>query len=460
MTLAPTYACYGCVPFAHNERTRKYIEWACTTGKFPRCQPPTRWICSCELDTEAFANPIDDAVCWYDPLIPESADFLGVVIRKVTGLRATTMSRELVDAIDRGSILQQPVFKGKQLVFEVLMYAVSQEGMNYGVQWMKRQIESDGRCTQEGASCLACQGSVFTLRVHCSEDALDTGMHSWPVAAAIDGFSLIEDEYPMGPQCCDFVRAGTFTIGTEEPDSYSAEAIQSDETDASEAFQALGNCLTGSQVPTLDDICCPICADQTGCDPCVTDPACDCMPPYELEPEVISSVAPCFTDPLCRCISAATLTSLPAGYDTALRLTLESGYDPTNAIFSKYGLRNTVIRIFEDPEGFGPPATLEDYDNIVARYLPCTEIGISWIPPGATLYIDGLTGRSWLVCNGVCVDHSSRVYTIAGTIFPLKARCTDIIVAAEWDCLNVQPDDTGDNIPSSLTVEGFLGFTL
>lgn len=463
MSIQNSYACFGCVDFANNARTLAYFNWACATGRFEdsRCIPNVnRWICYCDNDglPTDYTDPITDNACWYDPLIPESADFLGVIIMKTGGLRSSTFTREIVDGISGGSILQQPLVKGKQLVFEVILLSTSCAGMDYGIQWLRRQLEDDTRCPKNGSSCASCQGQLLTIRVHCGDPdtTYDTGLHSFVSAGTIDGVSLVEDDYPMGRVCCCQMRRAVFTMQTESADSYSTLPVSTCMVDASESyiFSRLGNCST--EIPAFP--CCPFCSET--CDPCSTDPACDCATTFVLEPETIGEVAPCFGDPVCRCVGAACITSIPSGYEAALRLSLFAGSDPGNPVFSKFGLRNVVFRIFENPQGLACPTDGLEYDNLTATYGPCAQIGVSWVPPGSNLIIDGLSGKSWLLCDGSCLDHSERVFSIDGSVFPLKARCTDLVITVEFDCLNVQQNNVAPAYPSTATIETFIGFKL
>jgi hypothetical protein len=465
VSFAPTYACFGCVNFANNGRTKKYVEWACRTGKYNGDAPPMNWLCACDDDVEDWVDPITDNVCWYDPLIPESADFLGVVVYGSSNVRSSSFKREVSDALNGGSVLGQPIISGKQLMLEVWLYATSQAGMDYGIQWLRRQFEGEQRCPSEGTTCASCQGQLLTIRTSCpDESALDDGLHSWAAAGTIDGFNPVDGEYPMGNRNCEKITTGTITIATESFSSYSTNPYSSVTVDVSQAFTALGNCLLESQLPGLDSICCPICT--IGCDPCTTDPACDCLPPFILEPEVVGSAAPCFTDPLCRCVAAIAIENLPAGYESALRMTFQAGWNPSNPIFQRNGMRNFVFRVFENPSnedfpsGLPLPTDLESYEYLTSHLGPCAEVGVSWMPAGSELVIDGLSGQTWLKCNGKCVDHSMRVDTISGTIFPLKARCTNLVVTVEWDCLNTQDVDDVGTILSSMLAEAFLGFNL
>lgn len=465
MSLAHSYACFGCVDFANNERTRAYVDWACRMGKFVGPKPKLRWLCMCEDDSADWSDPITDSACWYDPLIPESEDFLGVIVTDVKGLRASTYSRETADQVTGGTILGKPIRKGKNLVFTALVLATSAGGFDYGLEWMRRQFEGDNRCPKDGASCSSCHGQVLTLRVHCPNDTdRDRGLRMFPTAGTIDGISLIEDSYPMGRENCFVMREVTWTMATETSDAFAPDPVSSCTLPATSesVFQRLGNCLPAD--PTFP--CCPICGET--CDECTTDPGCDCFPPFVLEPVQVGTAAPCFTDPICRLVGSMGLNCVPSGYDAALRFSFFSGFDPADAAFSKFGMRNAVIRIWENPpvsdpdDPLGPPSPLpvpttsEEYESFIATHLPCAEIGVSWMPPGSELVIDGTTGNSWLKCQGRCVDHSDRVFTISGELFPLFVRCTPIIATVEWDALNVQTGDGPGMLPSSMTMETYL----
>lgn len=457
---AHSYSCFGCVDFANNARTKQYVKWACAAGRFDGPKPPMNWVCFCPDDAANWTNPIDDNICWHDPLIPESDDFLGVIITDVRGIRSTTYSREVADSVTGGSVLGKPVRKGKQLVFEAMIVASTVGGFDYGLEWLRRLFEDDGRCPKPGSSCASCQGQVLTTRIHCpgDDDRLevdkdrDRGLRMWPTAGTIDGINVVEDDFPMGRRNCFQLRRVTWTMCTETPDSYSPDPV-TDCTlteDNPGVFSQLGNCTP--RAPEFP--CCPICTST--CDPCSTDPGCDCLPPFTLEPINLRSTAPCFTDPICRQIGAMSLDCIPAGYEAALRFTLFAGYDNTNDPFSKFGLRNTVIRVYENPNNVALPTDDVSYQAFIGGYLPCAEIGVSWIPAGSDLVIDGISGNSWLKCNGKCIDHSDRVFEISGKLFPLLARCSSVVITIEWDNLNSQPLSGPGVIPSSARLETFL----
>ena len=298
---------------------------------------------------------------------------------------------------------------------------------------------------------------MLTMRVHCpGETDVDRGLHSFPTAGTIDGVDLVEDDYPMGSRECCTMRRITFTLQTEGANSFSTFPISDCTVYAGDdnTFTELGTCDTTE--PEFG--CCPICA--TTCDPCTTDPACDCFPPFVLEPEVLGLSGCNVSCSLCRCVRAIGLTDIPSGYDAALRFNFFAGWNPADPIFQKFGMRDTVVRIYENPQNLALPVDDPSYHTFIDTYAPCAEFGISWMPAGSQLIVDGQTGKSWLICNGKCLDHSSRVYTISGSIFPLLVRCVPIVALIEWNCLSVQTDATPPAYPSSVELESFLRFRL
>jgi len=144
-----------------------------------------------------------------------------------------------------------------------------------------------------------------------------------------------------------------------------------------------------------------------------------------------------------------------------MRMTLFAGTNPLDPTFQKFGMRNAVVRIWENPTGIIVPTDPVSYDVLAAGATLCAEVGITWMPAGSELVIDGVSGRVWLKCNGRCVDHSSRVFPITGSIFPLVTRCVPLVATVEWDPINYAGDCTSPAVfPSSMKLESFLRFRL
>lgn len=222
-TTGTSLACYGCVEFANNERTLAYYNWACANGMFPPGgQPKFFDLCFCPADSPStpFTDPITDNVCWYDSAVPESAEFLGVIIGNRV-VKNSTFSREVSDGFIEGSILNRPKLTGRTFVFDAVLIATSCEGMAYGEEWLRRLLE-DASCRGDSESqCQSCFGRRMSLRKTCPDgDAADDGIHEWLSVGLIDGLQYSEDENNRRESCCIW-NPVTFTMQSESPYSFS-----------------------------------------------------------------------------------------------------------------------------------------------------------------------------------------------------------------------------------------------
>jgi hypothetical protein len=446
-----TYACFGCIDFAHNERTLTYYRWACANNMFPvGCTPRFDELCFCPDDTPVlpdapFVDPITDEVCWYDPAIPESSEFLGVIILKVSGLRSSTFSREVGDGFLEGSILLRPKRRGKAFGFEVLLVATSCEGMDYGREWLRGILEEHSPCGT--SSCESCAGRQLLLRTHCAEDAvLDDGLHLWNSVGLVDGYQPTDNSGHR--TCCCVLESGTFTMQSESQYSFSQTGIVECEQDADPAayvrcYNWLEDCLT--------------CPDDC-CDKCGFDALCTCFPPLPVEPEIITDQ--CFCTPLAKIIQCCCVSGIPHGYDSTFKIDIYSGTDWSNDDFKQYGMRDYTLKIFDNPAGLPCITDDDSYQTWCDRANPCIELQVAYIPEDSTLTIDGRTGRVTLNCLGRCLPFDRVVSTASGgPVFPLTANCLPVMICSEHSYYGSQLQPAAAGIlPSSVTVTRYLRF--
>lgn len=443
-------ACYGCVDFANNERTLAYYQWACSEGMFGDCKLDQFNPCFCDADTpeDAYTNPIDDEVCWYDPAVPESAEFLGVIILN-NPVQSSTASREVKDGFLQGSVLGRLKLKGRAFVFEVILIATSCEGMNYGEEWLRRLLE-DGPCANDvNVGCETCFGRRLSTRVHCPQgDATDNGIHEWFDVGLVDGLTEVEGEGGKG-NCCCAIKKFTFTMQSGSPFSFSNVATEICVQEASEdSYTRCYNWLTD---------CFDCCDTGFDCDRCKYDPVCTCFPFIIPEPELPGNE--CIgCEPLARIIQCCCTDDLPAIYDTTFKIDIYSGVDLSNQDFLDNGMRDFRLRIFQNPAGLDC-ITDDDSYNLWCSQVPCVEIQTSYIPSDSTLTIDGRTQRVTLTCNGVCRPYDHVVTASNGALWPIESRCTPLMICAEFSAYSSQlmPAATGVK-PSSITVDSYLKF--
>lgn len=442
-------ACYGCVDFANNERTLAYHKWACAEGMYGDCRPDILSLCSCPDDSpaEPFTNPIDDEVCWYDSAVPESAEFLGVIILN-NPVKNSTASREVTDAFLKGSILNRLKLKGRPFVFQVLLLATSCEGMNYGEEWLRSLLE-DAPCQSDaGTRCESCFGRRMGIRVHCPDGVTtDNGLHEWFDVGLVDGMAETEDAGARR-QCCCIMKEFTFTMHSASPFSHSSEptSICDQEVDP-ESFTHCFNWLTD----------CFDCCETEGCDRCKDDPICSCFPFTIPEPALPQD--PCQgCEPLARIVQCCCTDDLPAIYTTTFKIDIYSGVDITNEAFLDAGMRDFRLRIFQNVKGL-PCITDDESYEMWCNEVPCVELATTYIPYDSTLTIDGRTERVTLTCDGVCRPYDHVVSNTLGSLWPLESRCVPLMVCAEFSYYTSQLMPAGPGVrPSSVSVDSYLRF--
>lgn len=120
---------------------------------FLACGPP--------CVTETMLNHITTENPWYDEDIVESSEFLGVTVHSVTGLDGRHNSRNTSPrlAYPRGSILSPLLPSHRTIQYEITLIATSSCGLDYGMQWLERQLGS--------AACTGCGLSEMTVRSCC-----------------------------------------------------------------------------------------------------------------------------------------------------------------------------------------------------------------------------------------------------------------------------------------------------
>lgn len=447
-TVGTSLACYGCVEFANNERTMAYYKWACSEGMFPQgCAPSFFDLCWCPADSpeDAFVDPITDNVCWYDSAVPESSEFLGVVILNRVD-KDSTFSREVTDGFLEGSILGRPIKKGRSFVFDAFMLATSEKGMAYGYEWLRTLLE-DAPCSSSASSgCTSCFGKRMGLRVFCPDgDSVDTGFHEWYSVGCVDGLKN-NDDGNTRRQCCDIIQPVTFTMQSESPYSFAPEAISICESEASlDNYLRCFNWLTDCVDEEIED------------SRCLVDPLCDDVVSLDFDPALSNQdCSPC--TPLAKVIQACCTDDLPAVYDTTFKIDIYSGVNPGNAAFLRRGMRDFRLKIYQNPKGL-PCIEDEETEALWANEMPCIEFATSYIPYDATITIDGRYERVLMTCGNICRAYEFAISSVEGPLFPLLSRCTPLMIAAEFSYYTSQFEPAAAGIkPSKISVDSYLRF--
>ncbi len=450
-TTRHSYAQFGCSPFADNARTLAYHQWACANNMYPEGCQVDLLDCSCDLDDPLapFTNPAADLAPWYDPNDPASTEFLGAMILDVSGVGDSTIEREPVKAFGDGTILNRARLAGRSLVFEMVLLSTSCRGADFAVEWLRRVLETD-ICGCGPQPCEGCYGKRLTLRRSCDDPTpCDTGLRSWEGVGVVDGLKITSDK---DASCCCVVQRVTFTLQSESPYSFGCEEIVCNRVVTSDYFDV---CFDWAA--SCDDCCDDGNQTDKACDRCLTDRYCTC---YALEdPVPISFVAEdsCYCEPLVRRVQACCIDDVgAAGFDTALKFELFSGFDTVPSAdkdaFYDLGLRNVRLSVYNNPDNLACITNEATYDAFCAEHpVPRFEVQIPYVPANATLTIDGRSNRVTMECDGVCRPFPYSLDSMKGALFPLVTNCEPMMMVVEWDQLNIQPLAGAGQSPSAFT---------
>lgn len=101
---------------------------------------------------------------WFDPAVPQSAEFLGVWVTKVDGFGPAPVDRTINDAICAGGVTGPHRDKARGLTFEAILIGCTNAGVEYGKEWLA--------CRLRDASTLS--GTTLEyLAAHPEDSAVD-----------------------------------------------------------------------------------------------------------------------------------------------------------------------------------------------------------------------------------------------------------------------------------------------
>jgi hypothetical protein len=434
----PTMMCLGCVPIVDNERTNAYVRWAVDEGRMGAecCTSTDMTWCNDDSPANAFTNPVDDLACWYDPDVPESADFLGLFINDLTGLEDDPYSRGQSDISGIGTVFNRPVRPGKTLTFDVVLLATSCCGMEYGRNWLAGVLKGSGCVHGLSKFDDLCGTTELRIRVCCPlPGASDSGVRNFPYSSLTQGLTRADGD--RKDKCCCSYQRYSFVITTGTPDGF-GDIVQVCTTEVD---------------PTPENAFCALCIEDTPVlpDPCDNDPL-DCR----LD-DVAAFASPAlrldcgFCPPAevvrnCCCIDQFQVGST----DRTLVIDLFSGHDPSNIPFSTTGARNVEILIWENPMKLPCPTTQKQFEHFYYEVPFCARVTVGYVPPNSILRIDGRTGEAYVLCRGRRIP----IYeSVDGDLKKLDLGCNPLLVCSLWDRIqSVHASAPAPAVPSRMDV--------
>lgn len=437
MTVTPEIMCLGCVPIVDNERTNAYVKWACEQGLMsPRCFTSVNLnTCPADSPLVPYTNPADDLVCWFDPDVPESAEFLGLWIVGMSGLEDDLYSRSTSDIGGDGSAFNRPQRPGKILTFDVMLLAASCCGMDFGRAWLTNVLRGQGCAHGLTRFSDLCGTTELKLRQCCpNEGDVDTGLRTFPIAALTEGLRRADGD--RRDNCCCNYQRYTFVMTAATADSFGEFEIVCDGEELDEENIQCRDWENG-------------CVEVAAVNPCGDPTACGDLFIDAFESPSLRD--DCFCNPIEVVRTCCCVDEFQSGATTrSIIIDLMAGSDATNPIVAKRGARNTEILIFENPKKLPCPTTQEEFDYFRNNQPICARVTVGYIASGSTLRIDGRTGEAYVLCAG----QKLPVYDgVDGDLKHLETGCNPLIVCALWDnSTAVYPPETDAVKPHKMTV--------
>lgn len=424
------YLQVGPVEVINHARLQAYLE---TVGS-----PLTdEAICSCHsltaaaLGHEEYTSPDDpdNPAEWYDPDVPESAEFAGFLLLSVEGADDHPVRRSVTTAVVGGGVLGPARVQPRSLVFTVVALGASCCGVDYGIRWLAQALQ--------GCTGSQCGGDCVHMYACCPPDDLtpqewtDRYLRTYRRVALTDGprvTARVGDGDCRTGQCsvgADLVTV-EFTLTAATPWAYSAQVPVLDvglPTD--DGSECVTWCVHDSTDPACQGGCrLAVCVD--GQDECA-DPA--CVPPA---PPTSAAPEGCHCNALAvnRSCYDLDLSYRPGWTDDVLMVTVVAGSED---------LRRLTVSVYErtpDDEGL----TCEEIAD-AKRCAPLVEWTVGYLPAGAELLLDGQTGRAVMDCGGQC-STATTVYGRDGAppTWPVIS-CGSLCVCLSTDALATPAED-------------------
>lgn len=370
--MIPDYADLACGEIINSARAAAYAEAACLlTG----CDPCPGLATA--ISDAPYADPVTDPAPWYDPNLPESARFLGVMGLSAAGFSASTMSRTPVQLVGDGAALGVAQRAHREIAYTVLLLALDECALAYALEWLSAALQG-GPC--EGA----CGGSELGAYACCpTGDGTRQLRHLYGVGL-LDGPQITQTTpFPDG-----IIAQVTFTLAAAVPWVYR------EPLDTGTAWVTLA---AGTQLTFDPDEIYSECAEAV---PCLDDPTCPPPPLPVRAPVPVDACYPTGTGTFYRSVISLKPMDQPQWLEAVPVLELDTGAT---------ALRRLIVRFWANPLG-------SDCSEVADPCAACTDIQIPYLPAGSKLTVDGRTQTAQVECPQGPLGTATSAPTLYGPL--------------------------------------------
>lgn len=136
-------------------------------------------------DGLTYGTPLLDDAPWVDGDLPESLDFLGLYPLGIDGIESATRAAVVVESVGHGGVVRNVRHSTKSMVFSGVLCAVSEEGAEYGLRWLKQVL--NGSPCGGGTNQVECSGADLCYLSAAPEMEIPTPMDGYTVTLTGEG---------------------------------------------------------------------------------------------------------------------------------------------------------------------------------------------------------------------------------------------------------------------------------
>uniref|UniRef100_A0AAU7GYJ2 Minor tail protein n=1 Tax=Streptomyces phage Geonosis TaxID=3158856 RepID=A0AAU7GYJ2_9CAUD len=364
---------------------------------------------------------------WYDPAVPESAEFLGFLPLTVAGTDDNPRRRTVSTAVGGGGVFGPTREQPRNIVVSGVLIGATCCGAQYGMQFLSEVLNG---CTGD-----TCDGDCFNMFNCCPDEGMTPEQFNAAHRRTFRRTSLVEGPTETGRRATGDCARSECAAGAEliEVEFVLVAASPWAWTDPipvlevtppiADQTECVDWCLPGSGIPDHD-------CDPTTClfQSCVTpgDPYADPRNQVPLPPQPTvpagSFCAPLVPDRACYDID---LSARPQWATDAPLIEIYAG---------AYELRNVRVTWYEKPASFtGDCGDLADGN--LCNYIQ--DFTVTYIPPRGTLTLDGTIGRAVVTAGGQGCRTASTAY---GNQNGGPVEVTDLTCATYCICIETDSD--------------------
>lgn len=389
------YLNFGGVEVANHVRLSAYIDSVGSPlTSYGGCGCPT--FGAETLGDHPYTEPGDEdsPAPWFDPDVPESAEFAGIMVLEIDGLDDFPVQRTVTGGLAGGGTIGPARALPRTITVTALVLGSTCCGVDYGRHWLEQVLQ--------GCTAGECDGDCLVVYNCCPGEELDAETFNERHRRTLRRVALVD-----GPRVT--ARAGD---GCQVGECQSGADILTVEFVMTAAVPWLWTdplpVLEVTPPIDLDGTCVEWCVHPTGEDcpggcrfaACV-DPTAACADPLckpDAPPLPGTPLNTCFCVPLAaeRACYELDLTSRPNWSSDVPIITVRAGSSD---------LRNLTIEIYEQGEDGMSCEEVADLN----RCSPHSYFHVAFVPAGGAVTLDGQTGRAVVECGGVC-ETSPDVY--------------------------------------------------